>query len=697
MDVIVAKCLEKNRDDRYADMEEVLAALNELHAAPPAPASAVALAVLSLTPPAKQSRHVWIGLASVAVVLIAAGVAYRFKPAPSRSAGRATVVVGSFSNATGDTTFDELLRQRLSVHMAESKSVTVAPDARVKFMMQLMRRPEDKPTTPELARELCERLGALAVVNGSVAKLGSEYALSLKALDCATGETLAEQQTEAPSKEKVLTAYGELAKQLSGRLVESVTALRPASALPEVTTRSIEALKVYAQANQTDTASGHSSIPLYQRAIELDREFGMAYAQISLRYSGAAQPQQARAATLKAYELRDRMTEPERLFATFLYERQVTGNLEKALTAVQAWFQRYPNDATAAGLTSGFSSMGTARFELAMAAARQSSQLNPKVIYPYATRAHASMNLNRFEEAAQALQQAEAQGLDGPDLSFMRYRLAFLKGDRATMQRELEKSRGKSGWEDWLMLTDGLAAASLGQLRLASERMRRASDLAAQSGRSERAATFAAAVAYVNALFDRPAEVKLGLDHARRQARSGRDLEFALAFPEAYIGDIRRTESIAKSLDQRFPEDTSVQATYLPVLRGLAALRNKQAARALQILEPTRSTELYLPGLAFDSLYGHMLPTYIRGLANLSLRRGADAATELQSIVSHTGLNGPDPIIVIARLQLARSLAMAGNTAKAKQQYTELLDWWKHADPDLSVVVKTRTELDTLQ
>ena len=146
-----------------------------------------------------------------------------------------------------------------------------------------MRRPEDKPTTPELARELCERLGALAVVNGSVARLGSEYVLSLKALDCATGETLVEQQTEAPSKEKVLTAYGGLAKQLSGRLVESVTALRPASPLPEVTTRSIEALKVYAQANQTDTASGHSSIPLYQRAIELDREFGMAYVQVSLR------------------------------------------------------------------------------------------------------------------------------------------------------------------------------------------------------------------------------------------------------------------------------------------------------------------------------------------------------------------------------------------------------------------------------
>ncbi len=698
LDAIVARCLEKNRDDRYAEMGEVQAALEELDPGKPATASTLAGSALVPKRSAWRSRRGWVGLCAAALALIGAGVAYRFRIAPTAPVERPVFVVGSFTNTSGDTTFDELLRQRLLVHMSEAKPADVAPDARIRFMLQLMRRTEERPPTPELAREVCERLGGMAVVNGSIARLGSAYVLGLKALNCATGGTLAEHQTEAPEKEKVLAAFGDLAKQLSRGLVESarIPGTRPRP-LPEVTTRSLQALKVYAQATQGDTDAGPSAIPLYQRAIELDPEFGMAYAKVSLRYSGVAQAGQARAATIKAYGLRDRMTEPERLYTTFLYERQVRGNLEKSLAAVQAWFQRYPDDSLAAGLTSGFSSMGTARFELAIEASRRSTQLNPKGIYPYATRASALMNLNRFDEAVQTLREAEAHGLDGLELGVARYRLAFLRGDRAAMQRELEKSRGKSGWEDSLTLIDGLAAASRGQLRLASERMRRASDLAAQSDRSERAATFAAAMAYVLALFDRPAEVRLRLDDARRLAQSGRDLEFALALPAALAGDVSRTESVAMSLDQRYPEDTSVQATYLPVLRGLAALRNGQAARALEILKPARSTELYLPGLAFDSDYGHMLPTYVRGLANLALRRGADAAAEFQSIVSRTGFNGPDPIIVVARLQLARSLAMAGDAAKANRQYSELLEWWKEADPDLGLIAKARTELSALQ
>ena len=614
-------------------------------------------------------------------------------------AHRASIVLADFENTTGDAAFDGTLSAALAENLSESPFLHILPDARIQAL-KMMEQKQDVPRTSAIIREICQRTDSAASLEGSIASLGTRYLLHLNAIGCTNGETLARLQGEAADKDQVIQTLGRLAQQMRAQLGESVASVNAHhTPLEEATTRSLDALKVYTTALKANlTKGGPAAIPLYKRAIELDPEFGAAYARLGLAYSDSGQAQLARDVTAKAYALRDRMIEPERYLVSFLYERQVTGNLEKALRTLQAWTESYPSDYQAHGLTAGFSTLGTGRFDLAVSAAQRSLELRPGAfMFPYSTAAGANLALDRFPEVEEILRQARAKDLDSPSLSLTRFLIAFANGDQTEMDNAVEQSRGKPRAEELLTLAKGLSEASGGRLAAAAERLKHAADIAAANDATEGAACILAAAAMIDVLYEQPvANVREATNAALALSADGRDVSFAVAFPLAMIGDIARAEPFADDLDRRFPEDTSVRATYLPVLRAVIALRRGNPDDAIKILQPTIATELYLPGLAFNSLYGRMLTTYVRGLALMALHKPSEAAAEFQRIVAHRGFVGVDPVGSIARLELARAQRDAGAAADAKKTYQDLVARWSGADSGLALVDQARAELAAL-
>jgi serine/threonine protein kinase/tetratricopeptide (TPR) repeat protein len=617
-------------------------------------------------------------------------------PSPQRSpklTPKSRIVLGEFENRTGDPVFDEMLREGLSVQLEQSPFLTLVSDQQVRQVLRLMDRPPETRLTPEVAQEICERTGGTAVLEGSIASLGSQYVLWLRARNCHTGDILGQEQAQAEKKEEVLTALTRIAALVRARLGESLATIREHSTpLAEATTPSLEALKAYSASRTVVYTRGFgAAIPELQRAIAIDPQFAMAQADLGFYYWNMGQTELGAGYVRNAYALRDRVSDRERLFILFLYDRQVTGNLQKELETLESWAQTYPRDFLPWGLLGGWGTRGTGLYERGIQACEQALRIDPDLTPAFNNVIELNICLGRFAEAAAALQRAAERKVEIPFFLVARYYLAFFDGDQAGMKREIDRAHGTLETEDWTSHNQALVLARSGQMRNARLRWRHTIELTEQNGNREKAAIYQAAEAVC--------EAHLGnRDRAQDRARAalelakGRDVEYAAAFALALAGDSSGSQSLADDLAKRFPEDTPVQFEYLPTLYALLALGNKGPSDAIERLQTALPYDLAMPGTVFFAKFGGLYPAYVRGLAYLEAGRGREAAAEFQKILDHRGIVLADPVGALAHLQLARALVSLGQKDRARSAYQDFLTIWKDADADIPVLEQATAE-----
>ena len=603
------------------------------------------------------------------------------------------IVLGEFENKTGDPVFDGILRHGLSVQLEQSPFLALVSDQQVQQVLRFMHRPPETRLTTEVAQEICERTGGTAVLEGSIASLGNRYVLWLRARNCRTGDILGQEQVEAGTKEEVLDALTRIAVQIRARLGESLSTIEEHSTpLEQATTPSLEALKAYSAARSALFVRGFAAaIPHLQRAIAIDPQFAMAQADLGFFYWNMGQTDLAMEPTLKAYELRERVSDRERFFIQFLYDRQVTGNLQKELETIEAWVQAYPLDWQAWGVLGGWGTRGTGQYERGIRASEECLRLNPDLPFAYDALAVNNMSLGRFAEAAAALRRPAARKLEIPNFLVNRYYLAFLEGDEAGMKREIDRAHGNLEAEGWMSHHQALVLARSGQMRNARIRWRHTIELTQQVGDREKAAIYQAGAAVCEAHFGNQAAAK---ERARAalELGKGRDVKYAAAFALALSGDGSASQSLAEDLAKQFPEDTPVQFEYLPTLRALFALSQKAPLDAIEHLQTALPYDLAMPGTAFFAKFGGLYPAYVRGQAYLQAGRGREAAAEFQKVLDHRGIVLADPIGALAHLQLGRTLVLSGEKDRARSTYDAFLTLWKDADADIPVLQQARAE-----
>jgi eukaryotic-like serine/threonine-protein kinase len=696
---VTMKALEKARERRYASVSDLAADIQRHLEDRPVLASSPGT-LYRARKFLRRQRLVAIATAAGAVFVVLSGVtvwslSHRDSTMRPKLTGKETIVLADFENKTGDPVFDDTLRQGLSVELQQSPFLSLISDRQVQQKLALMGQPKETRLTPEIAQQICERTESAAVLEGSIASLGSQYVLGLRAKNCNTGNILDQEQAVADRREDVLNSLSQIARTFRTRVGESLaTVERHSTPLAEATTSSLEALKAYSTGMKAVVPSGNeAAIPFFRRAVEIDPKFAMAYANLGLSYSAVGESVLAAESTTKAWQLRDRVSDREKFFIDFTYDRQVTGNLEKAYQTLELWSQTYPRveSLSPQSLLGGLSTHGTGRFERAIKAAQELIAADPDFVMAYGGLASSYFLTDRFPEAESALQRASERKLEIPQFLILQFIIAVLKGDREQMDRAVDLAKGKRRAEHWMAHEEALALARSGRLQAARGSSNRAIDLAMQEGERESAASYRAARAVWEAACGNAAEGKRNA-MAALDLSKGRDVEYAAGLALAFSGDFSRSELLAADLEKRFPDDTFAKFTYVPVLRASAALGRGNPAGAVERLQIALRYELASNGLNFNLYLGGLHSAYVRGEALMAGHRYTEAAAEFQKILDHRGIVGADPIGVLAHLQLGRVFVLSRDKAKAQAAYQAFLALWKSADPDVPILKSARAE-----
>lgn len=642
--------------------------------------------------PLKRRNAAFLIVAAVALV----AAIYLFFPRAPKLTDRDTIVLADFVNTTGDPVFDGTLRRGLAIQLEQSPFLSLIPDERVQRTLQLMGQPADARITTDLGREVCERTASALVLEGSIASLGSQYVLGLRAKSCRTGDILDDEQVQASRKEDVLYALTQIASKFRTRIGESRASVEKYDTpLAEATTPSLEALKTYSAAYRILSSTGSpAAIPYFKRAIEIDPEFAMAHAFLGRIYGDIGDSVLSAEETRSAHALRDRASDRERFFIDASYYMQVTGNFEKAQQTCELWRQVFPRAAgtfTTHGFLTGIIYPVFAKYDKAVEEGKKWIQTDPDFALAYVGLSYNYESIDRFDEAVGAIQRASDRKLEIPDFFVQRYDLAFLKGDRQEMERQAALAHGTPLTEDWILDHEAYASAYFGHLEKARELVRRAVDLAQKSSQHERAALYKTGEALWEAFLGNAAESKREATEALKLSKA-RDVEFGAAFALAYSGDSPLAQTLVADLDVRFPEDTAVRFTYLPELRALLARNHHDFQEAVNLLQPGPVDELGSPPSTFFGFFGGLYPAYVRGEARLSARQGAEGAAKFQKILDHPGIVVSQPIGALAHLELARALHLSGDNAKAKSAYEAFLVLWKDADQNIPILIQAKAE-----
>jgi len=609
-------------------------------------------------PPRAFSRaDGYIVAALLVVALIAGGFYYRSRQHAAHGLNdKDTIVLADFANTTGDTVFDDTLKTALSVSLNQSPFLNVLSDNKVAATLKLMTRPRDTKLTPDVARELCQRAGSKAYLAGSIASLGNQYVLGLKAVNCQSGDPLAEQQVTAASKEKVLDALGEAASKLRTELGESLATVQKFDVpLEQATTSSLEALKAYSLGAKTRNEKGNAAaLPYHQRAIELDPNFAMGYRAVGTDYSSLGETGRASDYYTKAFQLREHASEREKLHITASYYQNVTGELGKAAQTFQEEIESYPRDFRAYNnLAIVFALQG--QHERAAEMARQALRLAPDQVNPYTNLANYTLALQRLDETRQIIREAQARKMDHDSLHNALYALGFLNSDSAAMAEQQQWYAGKPDYEH-----EGLALASDteaygGHLAKARELTKRAVGSAVRTDNKESGAIWQENAALAQAAYSNPGEARQTAAEALKLVPTSQGVEVEAALAFAMAGDTARAESLAQDLGKRFPLDTQVQSLWLPAIRAQLALDKKNPAAALNALQVASPIEL--GEITFVANISCLYHVYVRGEAYLAAGQGKEAAAEFQKIIDHSGIVWNCWTGALAHLGVARANA----------------------------------------
>jgi eukaryotic-like serine/threonine-protein kinase len=693
---VIDKCLEKDRSLRYQHASDIRTDLQRLKR------DTDSGRVTSSAQPAVITVARWKLIVPAATALLALSLAgYFYLQRTPKLTDKDTIVLADFDNKTDDAVFDDTLRQGLSVELQQSPFLSLISDAQVQQQLTLMGQPKQARLTSEVAQQICERTASAVVLEGSIASLGSQYVLGLRARNCNTGDILDQQQIQVARREDVLNSLSAIVRKLRTRLGESrLTVEQHSTPLADATTSSLEALKAYSTGMKVILSSDDAADPFFRRAVEIDPKFAMAYAMLGLSYSSAGESVLSAQSTTRAWQLRDRVSDREKFFIDFTYDRQVTGNLEKAYQTLELWLQTYPRgnrQPAPLGLLGGLSTHGTGRFERAIDASRKQIAAGPDDALPYGSLVQSYFLTDRFPEAESTLQRASEQKLEMQNFLVVRYNMAMLNGDQEQMDRAAGLAKGKRGAEHSMAHAEALALARSGHLQAARRSSSRAVDLSLQEGGREAAASYQAARAVWEALYGNASEAKRDA-MAAVELSNGRDVEYAAGLALAFAGDSSRSQPLADDLEKRFPEDTFAKFTYVPVLRALSALERGKPADSVDRLQIALPYERAVNGLNFNHFYlGGLHSAYVRGEALLAAQQYAEAAAEFQKILDHRGIVGADPIGALVHLQLGRGFVLSGDQKKARAAYQDFLTLWKDADPDIPILRQAKAEYAKLQ
>ena len=684
---IINKALQKDRTLRYQHAAEMHADLQQLKQAVTPTRPRLMVGKKPATASAKRRLH---RISTAAVVLaIALMVGYWAARRSAKLTNKDTVVLSDFSNTTQDPVFNGALRQGLSTQLDQSPFLNLLSDEHIAQTLSFMDRPRDAKLTPDLAREVCQRTASVATIDGSIASFGSQYVIGLKAVNCGTGDVLAEEQVTANGKEQVLRALGQAATKLRQKLGESLASVQKYDApLEDVTTTSLEALQAYSLGGHAFVAKSdfEVAIPLLQQAISLDPNFAMAYARLGVAYHNMGQTELAADNLKKAYDLRDRVSTREKLYIDSRYQHEVTGNLEAARKTYELWVQTYPRDKIAKDSLAVISTQ-LGDYNNTLKELREEIKDDPGSGIGYLNLASTYLNLNQLNEAAATAKEAQSRNLTSAGVPFILYAISFLRGDEAGMEKAAAAVRAEPGWRDLMLSNESHTAAYYGQFGKARDLSSQAIAAAKHSGGQETAAGYQAEAALREALVGNEVMARQGAETAMALSK-GRDIEAICAATLAMSGYSSLSNKLTDDLANRFPEDTIVQFLYLPTARAAVLLESGQPEKAVEVLASALPYDLGGPDTVNFTLY----PAYVRGEALLRARRGEEAAVEFQKIADHPGAVGNQLIGALARLGLGRAYALSGHEQQAKAAYQDFLTLWKNADPDIPILKQAKAE-----
>ena len=655
-------------------------------------------------------RKLWKVLVPAAVLVaaaIAAAFYVRSRQNTHRLTEKDTIVLADFANSTGDPVFDDTLKTALSVSLRQSPFLNVLSDGQVTKTLQQMTRPAGTKLTSEVTRELCQRAGSKAYLVGAIGSLGSEYVLGLKAVNCQSGDTLAEEQVTAASKEKVLNTLGEAASKLRGELGESLTSVQKFDVpLLQATTSSLEALKAFSLGQNAYREKGPAAaLPYHQRAIELDPNFAVGFGVVGDDYAGLGELRRASEYYTKSFQLREHASEREKLLITNTYYRVVTGELDKAAQTCKEEIESYPRESAAYNnLGIVYSAQG--QYEKAAEITRQAVRLEPDQVSWYENLANYALALQRFDETRQIIHEAQVQKLDDALLHNALYALAFLGTDSPGMAEQQQWFAGKPDYENWGLALASDAEAYAGHLGKARKLTRRAVDSSVRADNREGGAIYLANSALLQVAYGSAVEARQSAAAALKLAPASQGVESETALAFAMAGDTTRAESLAQDLGKRFPLDTQMQSLWLPAIQAQLALDRKNPVPTLNT-PPATSLPIELGSIPFVNNVSCLYPVYVRGEAYLATGQGSAAAAEFQKILNHNGIVWNCWTGALAHLGVARANALQSRTSqgadadaarvRALAAYQDFLTLWKDADPDIPILKQAKAEHAKLQ
>jgi tetratricopeptide (TPR) repeat protein len=623
--------------------------------------------------------------ATILIALVAAGLYLRSKSS-ARLTEKDSVLLADFVNTTGDPVFDGTLKQALAVQLEQSPYLNIVPESKIREALRFMGRSPDERLSNDVAREICQRQGIKAMLSGSIASLGNHYVVTLAALNGASGDSLVREQVEADSKEQVLKSLDKAASNLRQKMGESLASVQQfAKPLEQATTSSLEALQAFSlgQAEHLKT-NDEAAIPHLKKAVELDPNFAMAFATLGVACDNTTRLSEGTQALRKAYELRDRASEREKLYIQAHYYDEVTWDAEKTLSVYADWRQTYPRDTLPydnAALT--YSMLG--QHEKAVDFASQALRLDPKDAFAYQNLGSAYLGLNRFDEAKSVAEQAVAQKLDSNGVHTVLADVAYIRGDWTTYNREIEWARGTQN-EPFMLFWKAAGLAARGKVNASHQTWQQTQSALIHAGIKDFAGALLTLEALTDAQLGYPADARQKASRAL-ELSNDRDVRGFTAEAFAFAGDTSKSASLLADATRDFPDYQFLRQVLAPIVQAEEFLQKNQPDKAIAALEPARAYEL---GAGPRS--GGFTPNHLRGTAYLQLRDGVRAAAEFQRILDHHGVSAWDVVYPLAHLNLGRAFALQGENAKARTAYQDFFAAWKDADPDIPILKTAKAE-----